>query len=357
MVFKKSYLEKKLKFFKKNKLVKNILVVDGQPGCGKTLFNRIFNSFENIEIFRYSSEIENICSFYFHKKISLDSAKFFLQTFADETLYSQMMGRNVNFRYSDLSSVFQSDKKYKYFKRIFSEGDEAIPEIINKKKPILHFATHNLLPRSEILFKTFSYNLKFINIVRHPIYMVHQQAINHKEFIKNPARQLIQTFDFNKKEVPFFWEKDPKNYLKNLNPFEKAIVQIDRINNINKKIETKINKLYKKNFLKIPFETFVLNPDSHKLKIENFLEVKFDNKVYKTMKKEKVPRLKIIDGRSTKIYRKYGWTKGNMTLSENDEINNKFNFILKQNIKSENLELLKKISKDYESTFLKEVLN
>ena len=78
-----------------------------------------------------------------------------------------MMGRNVNFRYSDLSSVFQSDKKYKYFKRIFSEGDEVIPEIINKKKPILHFATHNLLPRSEILFKTFSNNLKFINIVRH----------------------------------------------------------------------------------------------------------------------------------------------------------------------------------------------
>ena len=79
MAFEESNLEKKLKYFKKNKLVKNILIVDGQPGCGKTLFNRIFNSFEKIELFRYSSEIENICSFYFHKKISSDAAKFFLK--------------------------------------------------------------------------------------------------------------------------------------------------------------------------------------------------------------------------------------------------------------------------------------
>lgn len=357
MVFEKSYLEKKLKFFKKNKLVKNILVVDGQPGCGKTLFNRIFNSFENIEIFRYSSEIENVCSFYFHKKISLDSAKFFLETYADETLYSQMMGRNVNFRYSDLSSVFQSSKKYKYLKRIFEKGDEVVPDIINKKKPILHFATHNLLPRSEILFKTFLKNLKFINIVRHPIYMVHQQAINHIEFKKNSARQLIQTFEFNKKEVPFFWENEPNFYFNDLNPFEKAIIQINKINNLNKIIERKINKSYKKNFLKIPFETFVLCPNSHKNKIEKFLNVKFDMNVYKTMKKEKVPRLKIIDGRNTKIYQKYGWIKGNNHFNEYDEIINKYNFIAQQKVKSKYLDLLKKISYDYETKFLKEVLN
>ena len=47
--------------FTKKKIIKNILIIDGQPGCGKTLFNRIFNSAIDIEIYRYSSEIENIC--------------------------------------------------------------------------------------------------------------------------------------------------------------------------------------------------------------------------------------------------------------------------------------------------------
>ena len=53
--------------------------------------------------------------------------------------------------------------------------------------------------------------------------MIHQQAINHIEFAKNPARQLIQTFEYDKKEVPFFWEKKPNLYFEDLNPFEKQV--------------------------------------------------------------------------------------------------------------------------------------
>ena len=75
------------------------------------------------------------------------------------------------------------------------------------------------------------------------------------------------------------------------------------------------------------------------------------------MKKEKVPRLKIIDGRNTKIYQKYGWIKGNKHFNEYDEIINKYNFIAQQKVKSKYLDLLKKISYDYETKFLKEVLN
>ena len=45
-------------------------------------------------------------------------------------------------------------------------------------------------------------------------------------------------------------------------------------------------------------------------------------------KKEKVPRLKIIDGRNTKIYQKnMVGSKGNKHFNEYDEIINKYNFI------------------------------
>ena len=95
-----------------------------------------------------------------------------------------MMGRNTNFRFNDLSSVFQSTKKKIYIKRLFSEGDSVIPNLINKLRPILHFSTHNILSHSEILFQSFKEKTRFINIVRHPAYMVHQQALNHIEFKK-----------------------------------------------------------------------------------------------------------------------------------------------------------------------------
>ena len=43
--------------------------------------------------------------------------------------------------------------------------------------------------------------------------MIHQQAINHIEFAKNPARQLIQTFEYDKK-VPFFGKRNQIYILK-----------------------------------------------------------------------------------------------------------------------------------------------
>ena len=343
-------------FYKNNTLLKKILIIDGQPGCGKTLFNRIFNSAIDIEIYRYSSEIENICAFYKNKKISYDSAKFFLETYADETLYSQMMGRNTNFRFNDLSSVFQSTKKKIYIKRLFSEGDSVIPNLINKLRPILHFSTHNILSHSEILFQSFKEKTRFINIVRHPAYMVHQQALNHIEFKKNSARQLIQTFKYKNQEIPIFWKDNPKLYLDLKNPFEKAIHQMNIIAKLSVAEEKKISLHYSKFFFKIPFEKFVLHPDPFIKKIEKFLHIKFDTNFYKSLKNEKVPRTKVIDGRNASIYRKYGWVKGTPSFSEKDEIENKLISVFKTGISDKYKKIIEKLSDDYEQRYMKELI-
>ena len=49
-----------------------------------------------------------------------------------------MMGRDTNFRYTDLSSAFQDSNPLRYFRRIFGEGDIVIPERIRNQKPILN---------------------------------------------------------------------------------------------------------------------------------------------------------------------------------------------------------------------------
>ena len=66
---------------------------------------------------------------------------------------------------------------------------------------------------------------------------------------------------------------------------------MNKVSTMNKKMEIKINESYKKNYLQIPFEIFVLYPDKYLSKLENFLNIKFDNKVFKTMKK-KSPKIK-----------------------------------------------------------------
>ena len=40
-------------------LADNIVIVDGFPGCGKTLFGPIISALDRVEILNYAFEIEN----------------------------------------------------------------------------------------------------------------------------------------------------------------------------------------------------------------------------------------------------------------------------------------------------------
>ena len=84
-----------------------------------------------------------------------------------------------NFRIKDVSSALNSTKKFEYLKRLFEKGDETIPGKIIKNKPILHYLSHNLIPFSQIVFESMGIKMFLIEIIRHPLYMVIQQTLNH----------------------------------------------------------------------------------------------------------------------------------------------------------------------------------
>ena len=125
------------KVVRKDNLAKNIIIVDGLPGCGKTLFSSIISSLDRVEILSYAFEIEFICRLYYLGKMKEDASIAMVNNLIDQKLYNLMMGRDVNFRFSDLSSVFNYPKPLKYFKRIFQEGDLVVPDRIEKTKPII----------------------------------------------------------------------------------------------------------------------------------------------------------------------------------------------------------------------------
>ena len=54
-----------IKTVRNENLLNSVIFIDGQAGCGKTLFNPILSCFKNVENFNYSTEIENICALNF----------------------------------------------------------------------------------------------------------------------------------------------------------------------------------------------------------------------------------------------------------------------------------------------------
>ena len=49
------------KVVRKKQLVEKIVIIDGQPGCGKTMLSPIVSSFNRVELLSYAFEIEFIC--------------------------------------------------------------------------------------------------------------------------------------------------------------------------------------------------------------------------------------------------------------------------------------------------------
>ncbi len=332
-----------------NNLTNNLVIIDGQPGCGKTMFSSIISSLNRVEILNYAFEIEFVSRLNYMNKITDDATIGLIKMFADHKLYQTMMGRETNFRFKDLSSVFNNPFPTRYFKRIFSEGDKIITDKIFKNNPILSLTTHNLLSYSEPVFKAFENRLSFIEVVRHPLYMIKQQTVNMSELTKSNPRDIDLYFNYKNHSIPYYaigWE----DLFINSNDVERAIFNINNIYTMNKKIRYFLQK--KNKFLTIPFEKFVVNPDSYLKVINQIMNTEFSKKTKKILKKQKVPRNKIADGINLDIYKRYLWEPSNLSLSENEELNLRRSWVKDQGANKYSMDVLDEVSDYYEKEFL-----
>jgi len=332
-------------FSKKYQFKNKIIIVDGQPGCGKTLLSQIISSFEKVELFNYSFELEFALKLHDFEKLSADAAKALCRMFLDHKLYQSIMGRETNFRFKDLSGVFNSPFPLRYLKRIFQQGDAAASEILIKEKPILNIATHDLLSFCKPLFDSLGDRLYFIEVVRHPLYMLKQQIINMENLLKNPRDIQLKFTQSNGEEIPYFargWE----NKFQKSNNVEKAIYSQFYMEKRNSEFRKK-KILNENNYLLIPFEKFVLQPELFLKKILLNSKTEFSNKTNKILKKQNVPRKKIEDGMMHASYLDKGWERSKSGFTIEEEMNYRRKFIINKGCSTESLELLDNMCEEY----------
>ena len=345
--------KKKYTIVRDKNLLHSVVLVDGQAGCGKTLINSITASMQRVELLNYSTELENLCILKELRKIDDDAVQTMIKIQMDHVLYETMMSRRVNFRIDDLSSAFKDVKVFTYIKRLFEKGDEIIPSRIKKNNPILHFAVHNLLPISKPVFLSLQKKLKFIEVIRHPLYMIIQQTLNHINISKNngSARQFRIYLDCNNKKIPFTSKEFHQKYFF-LQPVERAILEMENFYNLSNRFKKENSNLIK-NLITIPFEDFVLNPEIYIKKIAKLLDTNISKKTKKVMIKQKIPRKKISDGIPLNIYKRCGWTPPVTGISEKEELSIRRDFVIKQKAKSYYIDLFDKLSDEYEKNILK----
>jgi len=332
---------------RRNFLLENIVFVDGQAGCGKTLLSPIVAAMPRVELLSYMTDVENTCILNYLSKIDRDAAEAMIGIQTDLKIYQTMMGRDVNFRFSDLSSAINNINVKKYISRIFEPGDDKIPAIIKKENPILNIATHNLLPFSEPIWNRLSdRKCVFIEVVRHPLYMIRQQYLNIKRII-GTSRHFSIYYNHNGIELPYFAYGIENEYIDS-NDMERVIYSINNLTVIAK--NTKAKLLNKSNIITVPFEQFVLNPNPWVEKIAKALGTEVTDATIKVMKEQNVPRDMVAQGIDLEIYRRCGWVPPKSGATERDELNIRREDVARE-VSSDVLNILDRLSEEYENKY------
>jgi hypothetical protein len=283
------------------------------------MLSSIISSLSKIELLKYSYEIENYCQLNDFQLINRNTATQLIKNQLNYLLYNNMMGREMNFRFTDISSVFNQPNKLKNFKRLFTKGDQAIPNKIINENPILHLATHGLTGISQPLFDAMPDGMLFINMKRHPLFLLRQNIWNMSNLINN-QRSFWLYYEKHERSNPFFYFNNEKLFHE-ANEKEKAIYFINWY--INKQ---KTNQGIKNHasYYELTFESFVKDPYDHIKEICNRLDTEITKLTPKMLKRENIPRKILTDSRVRDIYKRVGWVK-----SKSDNIESEFDEIRK----------------------------
>lgn len=273
-----------------NNYTDKIFIVDGYSANGKLLVSKFLQTYDNVQKMEVDHIFSEIGALFYLNKIDKEAAINLLNVKANNTLTNNMLSRETNFRFADESSIFKTEKKIEYIKRLFLKDGDSIHSIIKKNKPVLHIMTHFSKPVIDLYYEAFKEKLFFISCVRHPAYFFDHWRYILRNIIS--GNQRMHGIGFLKDDLYIPW------YMSNLVKFDKINIKnidnmiIDTIINLNNessKSLLKLNDNYQKKVIEISFESLIMDANNYVKFFEENLKIKSSFRTRKFLKKEKLP--------------------------------------------------------------------
>ena len=289
-----------------NSFTNDIIVVDGFWGGGKSVVTSLIGSMTGVEKKKVEHVYEYICIANAAKKMDPDAATAFLKIYADLSQYNNLIGREVNLRWSDDSGLRNNPGSLTYIKRLFSQDGDDVAEKISTKNLALLIASHELLPVSNILYDAYGPRLKLIEVVRHPIHLFNNVRDYTSRFER--SREFTLSFELDGVKIPWFAADWAEKFAK-ASVVDRALLSIARMQKAMFKSIDEI-KAADQQLLVLSFENTVLKPYEALENLEIFLNRKRTRRSKQVFKQQRLPRLQISAGKATSSF---SFNSGNST--------------------------------------------
>ncbi len=265
--------KKKIKFKlgSRKTLVKDLLIVDGVSRSGKFVLGNILTAFRGVEPIQYHGPLEFLPFLESFGFLDKRAAQELIRQEIDICVYDALIGRNLNHRRGDLSSIFNHPLYKKYLKRVDQpDGDSAL-KMFKKEKPYNLFITHELLSTIKIYFETFP-GLKAVCLRRSPMSLVYEwMKRGYGNRYGTDPKFFSITLQSKNGLVPWF-VADWMDEFGTLSETDRIIKAILTLHSAYDKSYRNLSPGYKKKMLIITFEDILFNTNFAVKEIGNFLK-------------------------------------------------------------------------------------
>lgn len=269
-------------------LVKNLLLIEGISRAGKFLLANLVGGFADIEPVQYYGLLEHISFLEKQKLMNRKMARELLKCEIDTHCYEVLIGRNINYRLTDKSSVFNNPRQREFIDRSKVENIKQLLDYHKKVNPFSLFIMHELMPNIDIYFETFPH-LKVLSLMRSPVELVYswyKRGLTGR-LGTDPILFIIPLRD-QKYQFPWYVAGQHKKYLA-LKEMDRAIVAILELFNLYKKAIAELSPAQRKKILFIRYEDILLRTDYVIKKVSNFLKKPILPEMKSVIAREKIP--------------------------------------------------------------------
>ncbi len=273
---------------KKPLLSKKLLFLDGISRSGKKLSCRLLAQFKGIEYFQYISTVEKICHLHILEKLDAATTAEMLRLTIDEATYARLIGRNLNTRLDDESSIYRAPEINAYLKRTAAkDGDEAIRQFDQSSRTMLYH-THSVLEAAPLILTIFP-GAQLIHVTRNPVDIAEDWLRRGwgERWGQDP-RAFGLAIEVNGQTVPWHAAGWGERY-GDLSASERCILSVLDLQKREQAVQATLKETCGSQFFQFALETLLSDPENTIRQISSFIQASPRESIASFLTTERLP--------------------------------------------------------------------
>ncbi len=245
--------------YMKDPVTDRLLLIDGFTRSGKMLMGKLLSNLDRVESFQAHEPIEHIATFAHFGIMDAANVTSLLRLHIDIAVYNRIVGRNLNLRKDDSSSIEQALNAEDYIARAGDSDKDSLLRTFNEQQRVPLFMTHECLPYADVFFAA-APGVKIVEMVRHPADLTYswwKRGWGERWGTDPLAFNLA--CDHDGSAVPIFAVDWAEEYLA-MKPVDRVVRSLDWLQRACDKAVAALTPAQREQVVFVPYEQMLLEP-------------------------------------------------------------------------------------------------